>query len=335
MQVLLAAGVQLGRRPRRCYRHRSEACRRRRPQLPATQGAGSKTSAHGSPRRWGGSMMRAHRRARIGCSPTLGATTVISEVVVPYLVDLGERWEAGARRSPGAFRDQPDPRPAAGARPRLGRRRRPARPLSVPERGASRSGPDLLWDRPSRPRLAHHLPGRRHPAVDPDRSRGPARTEPDRAGGDQVVAASSARPRGSNRNAADRHRGRGARDGSPTSSAPHSSTPIPSPPPTGSRRTYGEPLTRSRRLARGSLGPAGLDRDRHQVPRVPVRVRRSGIVDHDRMVGPRPGTGSSNWCWSASRLSGSWRRLEIAWWNTMSSRWCSSVSTTSPIWRCS
>ena len=109
-------------------------------------------------------------------------------------------------RCRGAFRDQPDPRPVAGTRPRLGRRRRPTCPAGMPERRASRPRPDLLWDRPSRSRLAHHLPGRRHPAIDSDRRRSPTRTEPDRAGGDQVVSAASARPRGANRDAADRHR---------------------------------------------------------------------------------------------------------------------------------
>ena len=136
----------------------------------------------------------------------LGTTTVISEVIVPYLVDLGERWADGSATScRGAFRDQRDPRPTAGARPRLGRRQRPTRPLGMPKRRAARPWPDLLWDRPARPRLAHHLPGRRHPTIDPERSRSPAHTKHHRAGSDQTVASTSARPRGSNRNSADRH----------------------------------------------------------------------------------------------------------------------------------
>ena len=45
------------------------------------------------------------------------------------------------------------------------------------ERGASRPGPDLLWNRPAGPRLADHLPGRRHSSADAGRDRGPAPTE--------------------------------------------------------------------------------------------------------------------------------------------------------------
>ena len=47
------------------------------------------------------------------------------------------------------------------------------------------------------------------------------------------------------------------RDDSPTSSAPHSSTSIPSPPPPGCRRNYSEPRARDLRLARDPLGHPG------------------------------------------------------------------------------
>ena len=150
----------------------------------------------------------------------------------------------------GALRDQPDPRPPPGTRPRLGRRQRPSRPPGMPKRRAARPRPDLLRDRPSRPRLAHHLPRRRHPAADPDRSRGPTRTEHHRAGGDQAITAASARRRDSNHNRADRRcRTEARRARSPTSSAQHSSTSIPSPPQPGSQRTSDEPRGSAHRPA--------------------------------------------------------------------------------------
>ena len=173
--------------------------------IPDPQGTGSRRSARVSPRRWRGSMSRRERRAR---SPARRRRRHNRDLRGDRPLSGRPRRALGRRQRDdrrGAFRDQPDPRPTAGPCPRLGRRQRPTRPPGMPKRRATRPWPDLLWDRPTRPRLAHHLPGRRHPTIDPERSRSPAHTKHHRAGCDQVGAPTSARRPDSNRNSADRH----------------------------------------------------------------------------------------------------------------------------------
>ena len=121
------------------------------------------------------------------------------------------RRPVGARRGDdraGTLREQPAPRAPARPCPRLGRGRWAACPPGMSERRASRSRPHLLRDRPSRPRLADHLPGRRHPSGDPVRGRGRPRTEHHRAGGDEDAAPASARRRGTKFSGADRRCGK-------------------------------------------------------------------------------------------------------------------------------
>ena len=279
---------QLGRRPKRCSPHRPET-------VPAAPAADPSPAGDGIEDKRSRLTQTLARFDDVGANAVLdrlladvGVTTVISEVIVPYLVDLGERWADGsATIAEEHFATSLIRGRLLGTRPRLGRRQRPTRPLGMPKRRTPRPRPDLLRDRPARPRLAHHLPGRRHPTIDPDRSRSPARTKHHRAGGDQAVASTSARRRGSNRDGADRHCGkrgdaegrRRARCRAPRRRSRHRRRP----------GRGGRPVSLARQtaaLARGPVGHAGLDRNRRQVRRVPLRVCGPGNVDHDRMVDP-------------------------------------------------
>ena len=78
----------------------------------------------------------------------LSLTTVLRDVVLPYLTELGERWEQrNGQRRPGTLRHQRHPRAARRAGPGLGERARPPRRPGLPPRGASRPGADGLRHR--------------------------------------------------------------------------------------------------------------------------------------------------------------------------------------------
>ena len=77
----------------------------------------------------------------------------------------GTRRSVGAGRRqhrPGALRQQPHPRAADRAGPRLGRRERPAGHPVLPARGAARPGPNDLRRHPEPPRVADRIPRRGH-----------------------------------------------------------------------------------------------------------------------------------------------------------------------------
>ena len=64
----------------------------------------------------------------------LSLPAVLRDIVLPYLADLGERWRAARPASPRSIRQQPPPRSARGAGPRLGERARTAGPACLPAR---------------------------------------------------------------------------------------------------------------------------------------------------------------------------------------------------------
>ena len=242
-------------------------------------------------------MMSARTPCSIGCSPTCGVTTVISEVIVPYLVDLGERWADGS---------------ATIAEEHFATSLIRGRLLGLARGWDGGSGPRALLACPSGElhdlglicfgiALRGHGWRITYLGADTPHStliEAAAQLTPN------IIVLAATRPSRLRALAGEARTatvpiavaGRGATRGSPTSSAPHSSTSIPSPPPLGSRRTSGDPRTRTRWLARGPVGHAGLDRNRRQVLRVSLRVRRAGNVDHDRMVDSPAGSESPNWC---------------------------------------
>ena len=142
-----------------------------------------RTSAPRSSARSTRSTTRARRPRSTTCWRATASTSMLRDVILPYLRDLGERWSRGARR--------PSPRStsrrrccaagcsawrAAGTGERAARRARlragrAARPLA--DRLRARAAP--AW-------LAHHLSGRGHPAADGRRNRGGARPGHRRAG---------------------------------------------------------------------------------------------------------------------------------------------------------
>ena len=327
---------QRGRRPKRCSPHRPETCPHLRPPIPgrAVDGIEDKRSRL---------TQTLARFDDVGANAVLdrlladvGVTTVISEVIVPYLVDLGERWADGS---------------ATIAEEHFATSLIRGRLLGLARGWDGGSGPRALLACPSGELhdlglicfgIALRGHGWRITYLGADTPQSTLIEAAAQLTPNIIVLAATRSSRlralaGETRTAtvpiavAGK---RGDAHGSPTSSVPRSSTSIRSPPLLGSRRTYGESLARSRRLARGSMGPAGLDRDRRQVLRVPLRVRRSGNVDHDRMVDPRQGQSRRAGADRHRDHRAAWRRSETGCWNARSSRWCSSVSTTSPTWRC-
>ena len=168
------------------------------------------------------------RRRSIAPSRSLDLETALGQVILPFLHDLGERWAATERSvGAGALRQQRDRRQAARPRPRLGRRRRPARAARLPAGRAARARAALLRAPPARARVEDRLPGRRD--ADPRRGggdRGPvARARG--AGRDRRAAVPRCRrrhPRADARRRASRSAARARRRPSPGRWARSSST---------------------------------------------------------------------------------------------------------------
>ena len=172
----------------------------------------------------------------------MGATTVISEVIVPYLVDLGERWADGT---------------ATIAEEHFATSLIRGRLLGLARGWDGGSGPRALLACPSGElhdlglicfgiALRGHGWRITYLGADTPQStliEAAAQLTPNlhRAGSDEADASTSVRPRDSNRTAAVRRCGkRRHAHGSPTSSVPHSSTSIPSPPRSDRGGHYGE-----------------------------------------------------------------------------------------------
>ena len=239
---------RLGRRPRRCSPHRSETCPRLRPQLPAPAGDGIEDKRS----------RLAQTLARfddVGANAVLdrlladlGATTVISEVIVPYLVDLGERWADGS---------------ATIAEEHFATSLIRGRLLGLARGWDGGSGPRALLACPSGELhdlglicfgIALRGHGWRITYLGADTPQSTLIEAAAQLTPNLIVLAATrpSRLRALARetrsgNVADRRCGqRGHAHGSPTSSVPRSSTSIRSPPPLASRQRRGEPTARNR-----------------------------------------------------------------------------------------
>ena len=85
--------------------------------------------------------------------------TLLSEVVLPYLRELGERWARGdASVAQEHFASGVAARAAARHRARLGPRARPGGGARLPAGRAARPRPDRVRAGAARARLAHRLP---------------------------------------------------------------------------------------------------------------------------------------------------------------------------------
>ena len=115
-----------------------------------------------APRSTGARRGRPRRRRSTVCSLTFTVESVLDEVVLPYLRDLGGRWETwGGDDRAGALRLASRAGPAPRAGTRLGSWQRAARGAGRPAGRAARSRPADLRPRAARARLADHLPRRR------------------------------------------------------------------------------------------------------------------------------------------------------------------------------
>ena len=188
-----------------------------------------------------------------------GAATVISEVIVPYLVDLGERWADGT---------------ATIAEEHFATSLIRGRLLGLARGWDGGSGPRALLACPSGELhdlglicfgIALRGHGWRITYLGADTPQTTLIEAAAQLAPNLIVLAATKSSRlralaheARTATAADRRR-RKRRDahGSPTSSAPCSSTSIRSPPLPASRRTYGEPSREGRRLARRPVGPLG------------------------------------------------------------------------------
>ena len=96
---------------------------------------------------------------------TFAVETVLRDAVLPYLHELGERWERGeVSIGQEHFASSLAARAAARARARLGQRRLAARAARLRAGRPARPRPDLLRARPAPARLADRLPRPRHAA---------------------------------------------------------------------------------------------------------------------------------------------------------------------------
>src|SRR5881275_3154814 len=89
-------------------------------------------------------------------------TAVMRQIVLPYLAELGDRWERGDASIAQAHFASNLIRSAGRAGTRLGRRERPAGHPGLPARGVARPGPNDLRRHPEPPRVADRLPRRGH-----------------------------------------------------------------------------------------------------------------------------------------------------------------------------
>jgi len=90
-------------------------------------------------------------------------TAVMRQIVLPYLAELGDRWERGDASIAQAHFASNLIRSAGRAGTRLGRRERPAGHPGLPARGVARPGPNDLRRHPEPPRVADRLPRRDTP----------------------------------------------------------------------------------------------------------------------------------------------------------------------------
>jgi DNA-binding transcriptional MerR regulator len=89
--------------------------------------------------------------------------TIVRDLLIPYLHELGERWARGDVSVAGALRLQPAARPPARAGARLGSGTRSRRSPGLPARRAARPRADRLRHHPAPAGLAHRLPRAGHP----------------------------------------------------------------------------------------------------------------------------------------------------------------------------